>query len=326
MGGGGNESWDCGGHMTVDYYVNEYKRYATFMTSYGNSEGLFRIAVGPGSEDYNWTETLMKNIPLRMLDGISLHHYSVIDWNNKGAATQFTEVEYFRTMEEAWKMEPFIAKNIEILDQYDPRKKVALIVDEWGGWYNVEPGTNGAFLYQQNTMRDAMIAGLTLNIFNNHADRVRMANLAQIVNVLQAVILTKEEKLVLTPTYHVMEMYNVHQNAVLLPIQVVSKQYQLGGKSLTAISASASKDKNGIIHISVVNIDPHQSQEVQIDLGEIKCNAVTGRILTAGKIQDYNSFDQPNKITPTAFTNAKIQTNQLKLTLPPFSVVVLELK
>ncbi|HYC30402.1 MAG TPA: alpha-L-arabinofuranosidase C-terminal domain-containing protein, partial [Chitinophagaceae bacterium] len=203
--GVGNESWDCGGNMKVDYYINEYKRYATFMTSYGNTEGVFRIAVGPGTEDYAWTEALMRDIPRKMIDGISVHHYSVINWSNKGSATAFTEDEYMRTMERALRMEYFVSKNSEVMDKYDPEKKVALVVDEWGGWYEVEPGTNGAFLYQQNTMRDAMIAGVTLNIFNNHADRVKMANLAQAVNVLQAVILTQEEKMILTPTYHVME-------------------------------------------------------------------------------------------------------------------------
>lgn len=228
--GVGNESWDCGGHMTVEYYVNQYKKYATFMTSYNNSEGLFRIAVGPGWEDFKWTEALMRDIPLKMLDGVSIHHYSVINWSKKGSAVQFTEEEYFKTMEQAHRMEKMVSGNSEVMDKYDPQKKVALVVDEWGGWYEVEPGTNGAFLYQQNTMRDAMIAGLTLNIFNNHCDRVRMANLAQTINVLQAVILTKEEKMVLTPTYHVMEMYKVHQDALLLPLTIASNDYVMGDK------------------------------------------------------------------------------------------------
>ncbi len=220
----GNESWDCGGQMTAAYYVNEYKKYATLTTSYSNSEGLYRIAVGPGSEDYSWTETVMREIPLKRMEGLSIHHYSVINWSAKGSATRFSEDEYMRTMEQAWRMERMIKKNSEVMDKYDPSKKVGLVVDEWGGWYEVEKGTNPAFLYQQNSMRDAMIAGLTLNIFNNHCDRVRMANLAQTVNVLQSVVLTKEEKLVLTPTYHVMEMYNVHQDALLLPLSGEQQQ------------------------------------------------------------------------------------------------------
>jgi alpha-N-arabinofuranosidase len=322
----GNESWDCGGHMKVDYYVNEYRKYATLMTSYSNTEKLFRIAVGPGTEDYAWTETVMREVPSRRIEGLSIHHYSVINWSKKGSATQFTEDEYFRTMEQAWRMERMVSKNSEVMDKYDPQKKVALIVDEWGGWYDVEPGTNGAFLYQQNTMRDAMIAGLSLNIFNNHCDRVRMANLAQMVNVLQAVILTKEEKLVPTPTYHVMEMYNVHQDALMIPLVLTSNDYVFGEKKIKAVSASASRDKNGIVHISLVNMDAMKAQDIQVDLGNIKTNSVEGRILQSQKIQDHNSFEDPEKIKPTTFNGANIKGSSLTVKMPPFSVVVLSLK
>ncbi len=324
--GVGNESWDCGGHMDVDYYVDLYKRYATMMTSYNNDEGLFRIAVGPGTEDFHWTEVLMKDIPRKLINGVSIHHYSVINWSKKSSATNFTEDEYFRTMEQAYRMEKMVSGNSEVMDKYDPQKKVALIVDEWGGWYEVEPGTNGAFLYQQNTMRDAMIAGVTLNIFNNHCDRVRMANLAQTINVLQAVILTKEEKMILTPTYHVMEMYNVHQDALMLPVSVTSSDYVFGEKKIKAVSASASKNKNGAVHISLVNIDAHNEQEVTIDLGEVNAKSVTGRILRADKLQDHNAFDNPQKVKPVTFSGAVLSGNNLSVKMPPFSVVVLELK
>lgn len=324
--GVGNESWDCGGNMTASQYVAEYRKYATHITNYGNSENLTRIAVGPGSEDYNWTETVMRDIPAKLIEGLSIHHYSVINWSNKGSATQFSEQEYFRTMEQTWKMERFVSKNSEIMDKYDPKKKVALIVDEWGGWYEVEPGTNKNFLYQQNTMRDAMIAGLSLNVFHNHADRVRMANLAQIVNVLQAVVLTKEEKLVLTPTYHVMEMYNVHQDAVMIPLSVKSDDYAMADKKLQAISASASKDKIGKVHISLVNIHASKEQSITINLGTITGKKVSGRILTSKNIQDFNSFEKPTTITPSTFNDVQINGSELKLILPPFSVVVLELQ
>lgn len=223
-------------------------------------------------------------------------------------------------------MERFITKNSEVMDKYDPGKKVALIVDEWGGWYEVEPGTNKNFLYQQNTMRDAMIAGLSLNIFHNHADRVRMANLAQIVNVLQAVILTKEEKLILTPTYHVMEMYNVHQDAVMIPVTVTSEDYTMGDKKLQAVSASASKDRNGITHVSLVNIHSTKEQNITINLDNLGAKSVTGRILSSSNIQDHNTFDKPNAVIPASFNKATLNGNELKLSLPPFSVVVLELK
>jgi alpha-N-arabinofuranosidase len=322
----GNESWDCGGHMSVEYYISLYKQYATGITSYSNSEGLFRIAVGPGTEDFKWTEALMRDIPRKLIEGISIHHYSVIDWSRKGSSTDFSEQEYFASMEQAYRMEKMVSGNSEVMDKYDPGKKVALVVDEWGGWYDTEPGADGSSLYQQNTMRDAMIAGLTLNILNNHCDRVRMANLAQCVNVLQAVILTKEEKMIMTPTYHVMEMYNVHQNALMIPLSVNCYDYTQGEKKIKAISASASKDNNGVVHISLVNIDANKEQEVSIDLGGVIANEVKGRILRSDKLQDYNSFENPGKIKPDIFYGASLKGNTVSLKLPPFSVVVLELK
>jgi alpha-N-arabinofuranosidase len=324
--GVGNEAWGCGGNMKPDYYANEYRKYATFMAGWTNEEGLYRIASGANGPDYNWTETLMKNIPANLVSGIALHHYSVIDWAAKGPSTTFTEEQYFQTMKSALFMDELITKHSAIMDEYDPEQKVALIVDEWGGWYEVEPGTNPGFLYQQNTMRDAMIAGATLNIFHKHADRVRMANLAQTINVLQAVILTEDEKMLLTPTYHVMEMYNVHQDATLLPLELQSNQYTVGGESLPAISGSASRDANGVTHISLVNIDPNTAQEVTVDMKGGNFKGVTGRILTSGNIQDHNTFDNPEKITPTAFKGAKLRRNSLNVNLPPNSVVVLELK
>ena len=212
------------------------------------------------------------------------------------------------------------------MDKYDPQKKKALAVDEWGGWYDVEPGTNGAFLFQQNTMRDAMIAGATLNIFNNHCDRVKMANLAQIVNVLQAVILTKEEKMILTPTYHVMEMYNVHQDAQMLPVTINSADYIVGNEKLKAVNASASKDKDGVTHISLVNIDAKKTQEVTININGATYKNVSGRILRSDKIQNYNSFENPGNIVPQKFEGATLAGNKLTVKLPPASVVLLALK
>lgn len=324
--GVGNEAWGCGGHMTPEYYANEYRKYATFMADWTNQGGLYRIASGASSEDYNWTEVLMKNIPLNMVSGLALHHYSVIDWDAKGPATGFSEEQYFTTMQRALFMDEIITKHTEIMDKYDPEKKVSLVVDEWGGWYDVEPGTNPGFLYQQNTMRDAMIAGTTLNIFHKHCERVQMANLAQTINVLQAVILTDEEKMLLTPTYHVMEMYKVHQDATLLPMEIDSEDYIVGGEKLPAISASASKDKNGVTHISLVNIDGSKAHDVSVAIDGAKYKNVAGRILTSKNIQDHNTFDNPEKVKPTAFKGAKLKGNTLDVKLPPFSVVVLELK
>jgi alpha-N-arabinofuranosidase len=321
----GNEAWGCGGNMKPEYYAGEYRKYATFMANTPNTQ-LFKIASGASDADYNWTETLMKNIPANMLGGVAVHHYSTVVWEHKGSATDFTEQQYFATLKSALWMDTLVTRHAAIMDKYDPQKKVALVVDEWGGWYDVERGTNPGFLYQQNTMRDAMIAGVTLNIFNNHSDRVRIANLAQAINVLQAVILTNEEKMILTPTYHVMEMYNVHQDAKMLPLNVKSSDYSVGGEKLPAVSGSASVDSLGRTHISLTNNDPAKAQEVSITVKGAAFNAVTGRILASGKLQDFNSFDQPDKIKPVTFNKATLKGDQLTVAMPPFSVVVLELK
>lgn len=326
--GVGNEAWGCGGNMTPEYYANEYRKYATFMAGWTNNEGLYRIASGANSDNYNWTEVLMKNIPSSMVSGVALHHYSVIDWapGKKGPATGFSDEQYFTVLKRALFMDELITKHSAIMDKYDPEKKIALVVDEWGTWYEVEPGTNPGFLYQQNTMRDAMVAGATLNIFHKHSDRVRMANLAQTVNVLQAVILTDKEKMLLTPTYHVMEMYNVHQDATLLPVKVASKDYVFGNEKLPAVSASASRDAAGLTHVSLVNIHPKEAQEVTINIAGANYKGVTGRILTSKSVQDFNSFDKPNTIKPEVFKGAKLKGNALTMKLPPYSVVVLEMK
>lgn len=321
----GNEAWGCGGNMKADYYANVYRQFVTFMSNTSKTR-LFKIASGASDDDYNWTETLMKNIPGRMLDGLAMHHYSVINWDHKGPAIDFTEEQYFIILKNALLMDTLVTRHAAIMDKYDPRKRIALVVDEWGGWYDVEPNTNPGFLYQQNTMRDAMIAGVTLNIFNNHADRVRIANLAQAINVLQAVILTNDEKIILTPTYHVMEMYNVHQDARLIPMNIKSNDYVFGDRKLPAVSASASIDASGLTHISIVNIDTKKTQEVSVNLNGRKYSSVKGRILSSPQLQDHNTFEEPGKIKPAVFNTMSMKGDDLLVKLPPFSVVVLELK
>ncbi len=323
--GVGNEAWGCGGNMTAEYYANIYRTFATFIPASWKNGPLWRIASGAGSSDFHWTEVLMRDIPQGLIEGIALHHYAV-DWNHKSSATGFTEAEYFETMRRALEMEDLVQRHAAIMDKYDPKKKIALVVDEWGGWYDVEPGTNPAFLYQQNTMRDAMIAGVTLNIFNNHCDRVRMANLAQTINVLQAVVLTEGERMIVTPTYHVMEMYTVHHDALLLPSSVRGGTYAVEGKSLPAVSVSASRDRSGATHISLVNIDPGHVQEVVIETRGAASSSVSGRILASGRLQDHNTFDDPSRVKPAEFAGARLDGTSLRVQLPPCSVVVLTLR
>jgi len=323
--GVGNEMWGCGGNMTPEYYANLFKQYSTFMTDWSNSSKLFRIASGANVADYHWTEVLMRDIPKNLIEGVALHSYAFVQWEHKGSSTKFNEEQYFSTMKTALKMEELVTKHSEIMDKYDPQKKIALIVDEWGGWYEVEEGTNPGFLYQQNTMRDAMIAGTTLNIFNNHSDRVRMANLAQTVNVLQAVILTKGDKMLLTPTYHVMHLYKVHQDAALLPVKVNSPVYKFGNETLPAISVSASA-KEGKTHISMVNIHATEKITTEVKLGTLNLNGFTAQIISSPTLQDHNTFENPNTITPKAFNDFKYQDGTLTVAMPPFSVIVFEAK
>ncbi|MEH6703660.1 MAG: alpha-L-arabinofuranosidase C-terminal domain-containing protein [Galbibacter orientalis] len=324
--GVGNEMWGCGGNMTPEYYANLYRQYATFMSSWNNDKGIYRIASGANVDDYHWTEVLMRDIPKHLIEGVALHSYSFVEWNDKGPAATFNEKQYFKTMERALNMETLITKHVAVMDKYDPDKKIDLIVDEWGGWYNVEEGTNPGFLYQQNTMRDAMIAGATLNIFNNHSERVKMANLAQTVNVLQAVILTDDEKMILTPTYHVMKMYAVHQDATLLPIDLKSDKYEFEGNSVPAISASASINKEGVAHVSLVNVDMNKAHKITLDFQKMKLNKATANILTSAKVQDHNSFKNPNKIVVKEYEDFKFKKGILELEVPAFSVIVFEIK
>jgi alpha-N-arabinofuranosidase len=321
----GNEAWGCGGNMTAEYYADEYKKYATFMSAWGNEKGLFRIASGANGNDYEWTETLMKKIPRKLVEGLALHYYTVIDWEVKGPATNFTEEQYFKTMKSSWYMNEQVEKHAAIMDKYDPKKEIALVVDEWGAWYDSEPGSPDGVLNQQNTMRDALIAGMNLNIFNNHADRVRMANLAQAVNVLQSVILTKGDKMILTPTYYVLQMYKVHQDATLIPLKIKTDLYTFGAESLPAVTASASKASNGVVHLSLVNIDPKKHQEVTVDLGKGKFTKATASILTSNKVTDFNSFENPGIVNPKTFNVSKVKNGQISLKLPPYSVVQVEI-
>ena len=324
--GVGNESWGCGGSMNVEYYANLYKRYATFMANIFAPSGLYRVASGPGGDDYHWTEVMMRDVNPGLMEGLSLHHYAVIDWGHKGSATEFSEKQYFTTMQRALQMEEYVTKHTTIMDRYDPQDRVGLVVDEWGGWYDVEPGTNPGFLFQQNTMRDAMLAGVTLNIFNNHCARVKAAAVAQAVNVLQSLALTQNEKLVLTPTYWVFDLYKEHHDALMLPVDVKSAKYSLDGASLPAVSASASRSKDGVIHISLVNIDADHAQDVTIDLHGATPSKVSGQILVSKKIQDYNSFDDPGKIKPAEFNGAKLTGGTIQVQMPAAAVVVLDLQ
>ncbi|GIQ67909.1 alpha-N-arabinofuranosidase [Xylanibacillus composti] len=324
--GVGNENWGCGGNMRAEYYTDEYRRYQTYVRNYGDNK-LYKIAGGPNVDDYHWMEVLMREAA-HLMDGVSLHNYTVPgSFAQKKSATAFDESDWFETMEKSLYMDTLITRHTAIMDQYDPEKRVGLIVDEWGTWFLVEPGTNPGFLYQQNTLRDALVAALHFHIFHKHCDRVHMANIAQMVNVLQAMVLTEGSQMLLTPTYHVFEMFKVHQDAEALAVSIESDSYQFGGKRLPKVSASASKQAGGRVHVSLCNIDPGDGASVDLVIrGLAGLGTMTGRVLTASEMQAHNTFEQPDNVSPAEFDAWEIDGDRLRVQLPAMSVVVLELQ
>ena len=325
--GVGNESWGCGGNMRPEYYADEYRRYQTYVREYAG-HAPHKIACGANSADYQWTEVLMKRAG-NFMDGLSLHYYTVPgERNKKGSATEFSQDEYFVTLRKCLKIEELVQRHGAIMDHYDPRKRVGMIVDEWGTWFDVEPNTNPGFLYQQNTQRDALVAGLSLNIFNHHCDRVKMANIAQTVNVLQAMVLTDGAQMLLTPTYHVFEMWKVHQDATLLPLHLQSESYANGDDEIPALSASASKDDAGRVNITLCHTDPTQSAALTIDLRGVKASSVSGRVLASDELNARNTFEHPNAVQPRELRadEARLEGATLTVNLPAASVAVLSLE
>ncbi|MCT2534810.1 alpha-N-arabinofuranosidase [Aquibacillus koreensis] len=341
--GVGNENWGCGGKMRVEYYADVYRRYQTFVRSYTDTP-IYKIACGPQEADYHWTEVMMREglgrtepIPDEVvtdiwehhrpeMDGLALHFYTR-NRANYDSATEFTEEKWFDYMKRTLVMEELVEKHTAIMDKYDPEKTVDLIVDEWGTWFKVEPGTNPGFLYQQNTLRDALVAGINLNIFNNRCDRVHMANIAQMVNVLQAMILTEGEKMILTPSYHVFEMYKVHQDATLLRVSVSTDTYTYGEDSVPMLNVSASQDESGKVHISVCNLDPNNAEPLTCNLDGIgSFSKASGRVLTAEAMNAHNTFSDPNRIKPEAFDEIELKDNEVSVTVPSKSVLVFEVQ
>ena len=319
----GNENWGCGGNMRPEFYADQFRRYATYCRNYGSNK-LFKIACGPSEDDQEWTEVLMKNAA-RYMDGLSMHYYTVPgNWEHKGSATEFDEKDWYVTLNKALKIGEIIRHHKNIMDRYDPEKRIALVVDEWGTWFDVEPGTNPGFLYQQSTMRDALVAGVTLNIFNKNADRVRMANIAQLANVLQSVVLTEGDKMVKTPTYHVFRMFSAHQGAELL--SSVMDQDCIGeeGALVPDVTESASLSSDGSITVTLNNLSVSEEKSVEIALAGKKITSASGEILTAA-FRAYNTFENPEAVVPSDLEGLKPEDGKLTLTLPAASVAVLHL-
>lgn len=322
----GNESWGCGGTMTPEYYADLYKHYATFLKTPEDNRPIM-IASGGYNDVTDWTEALLSNITPKWsmrMDAISHHYYTLPtnDWVKKGRATEFKENEWLSTLVNTLKIEDYIKENVAIMDKYDPEKKVGFYVDEWGTWYDTEEGDNPGFLYQQNTLRDAMVAALNLNVFHHHADRVHMTNIAQMANVLQAMILTDKEKMLLTPTYHVFKMYIPFQNATYLPTELSSNpMYGMNNMAVPQVSASAAKTTKGKTVLALTNADPNKAIEVTLPG---KWRGAKGELLTAEQMDTHNTFKKPNAIAPVEYT-LKANKGVLTFSLPAKSIVVVEL-
>ena len=319
----GNENWGCGGDMAADYYANIFRNYS----SYIRGDGFQKVICGPAGDDTDWTATILEGLKGKnhLAQGVSLHYYTLPtgNWDSKGSSTDFNEDMWFATLYNTMKIEKYIEQHLAIMDKYDPEGKLKLIVDEWGTWYDKLPGTKDGFLQQQNTLRDALVAGINLNIFNNRADRISMANIAQIVNVLQAVILTDGEKMVRTPTYYIFKMYNVHQEATLIPLEIESERYEFNGQSIPALTASAS-ESDGLTSITITNANPNKAIKLDLHLGK-NHKSTTGKIITGKAINDYNDFEKKEKIGIDDFELGRINDGVLQIEVPAHAVLLVQL-
>jgi alpha-N-arabinofuranosidase len=325
------QSWGCGGHMRPEYYSDLYLRFNTYVRNYDKSKMIYRIACGPNAEDYDWTDKVME-LAHGKIDGISLHYYTDIwdcETRKKKSATEFTTEQYYQILAQAYKIDEIITRHIERMNRHDYKHRVDLIVDEWGTWFDVEPGTNPGFLYQQNTMRDAIVAGLTLNIFNKHSDRIRMANIAQTVNVLQAVALTEGNKMVLTPTYYVFKMFKEHQNNSLLGSFITSDVDKIYSRKhptddanlkLPQLIESASVNENGTIYSTIVNTSATKSAKIKCQIADTKISLIKAEILT-GDIHDKNDFNNKDVVKIVEFTDFRKLKDGFTATLPACSIV-----
>ena len=333
--GVGNENWGCGGNMTPEFYANEYRRYQTYVRNYNEDQPIAKVCCGPNVDDYYWTEGVMKtafaHTPSHLhgfMDLISLHYYVHPEgWDIKGSATDFNEEGWYKTLYKALYMEELLRRHCAIIDQYDPDKKIGLSVDEWGTWFTVEPGTNPGFLYQQNTVRDALVAAITLNIFNKRCDRVRMACIAQMVNVLQAVILTDGDHMLRTPTYHVMHMYRHHQGAELCASELTGAgTVGTDGWTVPEITESVS-EKDGILTITLGNLSIEEDRDLTIGFAEGEGREVVeARILTSDDYHAYNTFEEPDFVKETDFADYKWDGSRLQVRLPKAAVVELRVR
>jgi alpha-N-arabinofuranosidase len=323
--GFGNEPWGCGGQMTPARYAQEYRQFAALVHSADETSG-WKIAAGAAGDDPTWTEVLMADAG-RYFDALSVHYYTLPtgDWNAKGPATGFGEDGWISTLWRALQLDDILRTHGAIMDSTDPERRVALVADEWGTWYDPEPGDEPSALRQQNTLRDALTAAISLNVLHAHSDRVRMANIAQLVNVLQAMVMTRGERMVLTPSYHVFSMYRVFQAATSLRYELECGDYRLGDIHVPALAASVAVDAAGGLHAALVNLHPGEPLTLRVHVQGDRPEPAAGCTLTAAEMDGRNTFEEPHHVQPTPFDAFRAEGDDLIVELAPKSVTVLSL-
>lgn len=328
MFGVGNENWGCGGFMTAEQYAMEFRKYATYIKNYEvmgkmnwwEAPDILKIAGGANAENTEWLEVLMRSVPSSLMKGVSVHCY--VKPGEESSGTSFSDDSWYQTAVNTLKKEDAFLENLKIMDRYDPEKKVIMAVDEWGIWVDNEPGTNPGFLYQQNTMRSALCAALMLHIFHRHADRIRLANLAQTINVLQSILLTEGDRIVKTPTWHVFDLFKGHQDAESL-MTVWENGPDIIEKGLPHVELSASV-KDGRMTVTLVNLSAEKGADIDIEVPDALPASASGRVL-AGRPCDHNTFDDPEKVHSVPLEGIHANGHTLSVTLPPCAVAALDI-
>ena len=333
--GVGNETWGYGGNMTPQYYGDLYRHYQCFLKNYNAEHPYKKVCVGPTDFDYRWTEEILEKCFAYphpdgrhgFMDLLSIHYYVIPgDWDHKGSATDFTRDEYYTTVRKSYKMDELLTGHSEILEKYDPDHDIMFAVDEWGCWFDVMEGTNPGFLYQQNTMRDAIVASLHFDIFNKHSDRVKIACIAQMVNVLQSMVLTDKEKMILTPTYHVFNMYKNHQEALPLKIDFENVPYiTVDGEEISVISSTISQSEDGTINIALTNVSLEDEYEIELNIKGIKAADFKGQILSA-EMDACNTFENPDNVCIKEFSNFSVEGETITVKIPATSIISITAK
>jgi alpha-N-arabinofuranosidase len=337
--------WAIGNEQAGREYALKYLDFEPHLREYSGNV-VYSVMAGPVNLGYGWTNLALKMAGDHM-DGLALHNYA---WSGERtqSAVNFEEDDWFFLIRRSYRMEEHIEKVIGIMDKHDPEKEIELLVDEWGAWHEeVVPGKNEYDCWQQNTLRDAMVAAIHFNIYHRHLDRIHMANIAQTVNVIQALFLTEGEKMLLTPTYHVFDMYKVHQDATYLPSTMecgtytheAARTYTMAEESrdrpfldehgplyeVPALTATASRDDAGKIHIAITNVDPNNPATVTCEIPGADFKNVSGTILTAPEMNTHNTFDNPEALKLAEFDKIEREGDHLVIEMPSKSIVALEL-